>query len=48
MNTVQTNKVAPPGMRWICCRYRWTKDRKRLLDAHDYGYEAWCFLVPSR
>lgn len=39
------NRIAPPGFRWVYCRYRWAKGRKRLLDAHDYGYDCWCFLV---
>jgi len=38
-------KPPPPGFRWVCCRFRWVRGRTRRLDAHDYGYEAWCFLV---
>jgi len=41
-------KPAPPGMKWICCRTRRVRGKSgRVLDAHDYGYEAWCFLVPA-
>lgn len=44
--TSSTNKPAPPGFKWVCCRHRRVKGSKdRYLDAHDYGYEAWCFLV---
>ena len=38
-------KSAPPGYRQIFCRYRRVKNSTKVLDAHDYGYEAWCFLV---
>lgn len=37
---------APPGFKWVFCRYRRVKGSKdRYLDAHEYGYEAWRFLV---
>lgn len=36
---------APPGFKWIFCRFRRVRNSDRILDAHDYGYEAWCFLV---
>lgn len=40
-------KAAPKGMKWICCRYRKVRGKSgKQLDAHEYGYEAWCFLVP--
>lgn len=38
-------KPAPKGFRWVCCRYRRVRNSERVLDAHDYGHEAWCFLV---
>ena len=42
------NKPAPKGMRWVCCRFRKVRGNSgKKLDAHEYGYEAWCFLVPS-
>lgn len=41
-------KPAPAGFRWVCVRYRRVKNSTKVLDAHDYGYEAWCFLVPTR
>lgn len=41
-------KAAPPGFRWVCCRFRRVKNSQRMLDAHEYGYEAWCFLVRSK
>ena len=40
-----TNKPAPPGFKWVCCRYRRVPRTEKYLDAHDYGHEAWCFLV---
>jgi hypothetical protein len=46
--STSTTKKAPPGFKWVCCRYRRVKNSQRMLDAHEYGYEAWCFLVPSR
>jgi len=38
-------REAPPGFRWVFCRYRRVRNSDKVLDAHDYGYEAWCFLV---
>lgn len=35
----------PPGFRWVFCRYRRVKNSNRVLDAWEYGYEAWAFLV---
>jgi hypothetical protein len=43
--TTSTTKPAPPGFRWVRVRYRRVKNSDRILDAHSYGYEAWCFLV---
>jgi len=49
MTSSTSNKPAPPGFRWVYCRYRRVKGSKdRYLDAHEYGYEAWRFLVPGR
>lgn len=36
---------APKGWRWVYCRYRRVKNSQKLLDAYDYGYTAWRFLV---
>ncbi len=44
MKSIKT-KPAPPGYRWVFCRYRRKRNSDELLDAHDYGYEAWAFLV---
>ena len=41
-------KPAPKGFRWVFCRYRRVKNSTRYLDAREYGYESWCFLVPSK
>jgi len=39
-------KPAPPGYRWVFTRYRRVKGSKtKYLDARDYGYECWAFLV---
>jgi hypothetical protein len=38
-------KPAPPGFRWVFCRYRHVKGSDKVLDAHEYGHECWCFLV---
>ncbi|MBQ7570117.1 MAG: hypothetical protein IJT22_04225 [Synergistaceae bacterium] len=37
--------VAPKGMRWVFCRFRRVKNSQRKLDAWDYGYNCWAFLV---
>ena len=42
---VSNQKPAPKGFRWVFCRYRRVKNSDKVLDAHDYGYEAWSFLV---
>lgn len=36
----------PKGFKWVYCRYRRVRNSERVLDAHDYGYKAWAFLVP--
>lgn len=46
--TTSSRKPAPPGFRWVCVRFRRVKNSTKVLDARDYGYEAWCFLVPAR
>ena len=38
-------KAAPKGFRWVFCRLRRVKNSTRVLDAWDYGYHAWAFLV---
>jgi len=38
-------KPAPKGFRWVFTRYRRVRGTNRYLDAHDYGYECWAFLV---
>lgn len=40
------SKAAPKGFRWVFCRYRKVRgNSQKVLDAHEYGYEAWAFLV---
>ena len=41
-------RPAPRGFKWVFTRFRRVKNSIRILDAHDYGYEAWCFLVPAK
>ncbi|MDX1749486.1 MAG: hypothetical protein R3271_04095 [Methylophaga sp.] len=38
-------KPAPEGYKWVCCRFRRKRNSDEVLDAQEYGYEAWCFLV---
>lgn len=39
---------APKGKKWVCCPSRRVRgNSNKVLHASDYGYEAWCFLVPS-
>lgn len=38
-------KPAPKGWKWVYCRYRRVKNSTRVLDARDYGYDSWAFLV---
>jgi hypothetical protein len=42
---VENMKPAPPGFKWIFTRYRRVKNSTRILDARDYGYDCWAFLV---
>lgn len=46
--STSSHKPAPAGFRWVCVRYRRVKNSTKVLDAHAYGYEAWCFLVRAR
>lgn len=32
-------------LRWVRCRFRWTRNHSRQLDAHDYGREYWVFPI---
>lgn len=45
--SVKTIFTGPPprGYKWVFCRYRRVRNSDRVLDAHDYGYKAWAFLV---
>nr|DAU41086.1 MAG TPA: hypothetical protein [Caudoviricetes sp.] len=45
MAIMSSPKIAPSGFRWVFCRFRRVRNSTRVLDAHDYGYEAWAFLV---
>ncbi|AEV37581.1 hypothetical protein PSE_3073 [Pseudovibrio sp. FO-BEG1] len=36
-----TKRPATPKGNFIYRRFRRVKNSDRLLDAHDYGYEAW-------
>lgn len=36
---------APKGFRWVFTRYRRVRNSTRVLDAWEYGYQAWAFLV---
>lgn len=38
-------KQAPKGFRWVFTRSRRVKNSTKILDAWDYGYQAWAFLV---
>lgn len=39
-------KPAPKGFRWHFCRYRKVRGKSgKMLDAHEYGFNAWAFLV---
>jgi len=38
-------KAAPKGFKWVFCRFRRVRNSKKVLDAWDYGYTAWAFLV---
>jgi hypothetical protein len=39
---------APTGFRWIFTRFRRVRNSNRILDAWDYGYQCWAFLVRAR
>ena len=39
------NIPAPIGFKWVFCRFRRVKNSDRLLDAYEYGYKSWRFLV---
>jgi hypothetical protein len=43
--TSNGNTPAPPGYKWVFCRFRRVRNSDKVLDAHAYGYEAWAFLV---
>lgn len=47
MKDITNGRKAPPGFRWVFTRFRKTRDGKRILDAWDYGYRCWAFLVPA-
>ncbi|EJG1715041.1 hypothetical protein ACSTKM_13640 [Vibrio parahaemolyticus] len=36
---------APAGFKWVYTRYRRVRNSTKILDAHAYGWRAWCFLV---
>lgn len=36
---------APAGKKWIFTRFRRVRNSSRVLDARDYGYQAWPLLV---
>lgn len=42
-----SHKAAPAGFKWIYTRFRRVRNSTRVLDAHEYGWKAWCFLVRS-
>ena len=41
-------KKMNPDPNWIFCRYRRVKGSTRVLDAWDYGYEAWRIPIRRR
>ena len=41
-------RVVPKGFRLVFCRFRRVRNSTRVLDAWEYGYEAWCFLVRAK
>lgn len=54
LRTIAT-KEAPPGYSWRHCRFRRTRAKagtpdseRKMLDAHEYGYKCWSFLVRSK
>lgn len=42
--TINTGEP-PKGFKWVFCRYRRVRNSDKVLDAHEYGYQAWAFLV---
>lgn len=48
VRAMAARKPAPRGYRWVFCRYRRVRNSQRILDAHDYGYEAWVFLTRAK
>ncbi len=43
------HKSAPKGFKWICVPHRKVRGKSnKILYAKDYGYDAWCFLVPAK
>lgn len=48
LRDITKGKPAPKGKKWVFCRYRKVRGKSgKMLDAHDYGYRAWAFLVPA-
>lgn len=40
---------APAGYRWVYTRYRRVRGSSgKVLDARDYGYKTWRFLVRKK
>lgn len=40
------SKPAPKGFRWHYCRFRKVRGKsQKVLDAHEYGWKSWAFLV---
>lgn len=45
----QKTRQAPKGFKWIYTRYRKVRGNpNKVLDAHEYGHQAWCFLVRTK
>lgn len=44
--TLNSNIIYENG--WVKVRYRRVRNSDRILDAHTYGYEYWCFPVKKR
>lgn len=40
------HRSAPPGKKWVCVKWITTRNGKRLY-AHNYGKDAFCFLVDA-
>ncbi len=40
---------APSGFKWVFTRYRKVRgNSNKVLDAQEYGYRSWCFLVRAK